>query len=155
MKIVVKTTACLILLTALSSPALADPADDAIDARRGYFQVVKFNAAPLISMAKGEMDYDAKKSQAYADNLQALAKMSTGAMYPPGSDSTAKKGKTRALPAIWSSYPAIAEKSKAWKTAVKELSGTAGGGLDMLRSKIGALGASCKGCHDNYRAKDF
>ena len=117
MKIVAKCTAGLILLTGLASPVLADPADDAIDARRGYFQVVKFNAAPLFAMAKGEMDYDAKKAQAYADNLQALAKMSTGAMYPPGSDNTAKKGKTRALPVIWTTYPAIVEKSKAWKAA--------------------------------------
>lgn len=70
MKTARKIAVAIALVTALSGSALADPADDAIDARRGYFQVVKFNAAPLFAMAKGETDYDAKKAQSYADNLQ-------------------------------------------------------------------------------------
>jgi cytochrome c556 len=35
------------------------------------------------------------------------------------------------------------------------LASVAGEGLDALRSKIGDVGKSCKGCHDNFRAKDF
>jgi len=30
----------------------------------------------------------------------------------------------------------------------------AGDGLDALRSKIGGVGDSCKGCHDDFREKE-
>ena len=63
--------------------------------------------------------------------------------------------KTRALPAIWSTYPAIADKGKAYKAAVIQLAETAGDGVDALKSSVSELGKSCKGCHDEFRAKDF
>ena len=140
---------------ATTAPVIADPLDDAIKARRSYYQVVKFNAGPLFGMAKGKVAYDAKKAQTFADNLKALTSMTNGAMWPKGSDNVAKKGKTRALPAIWSTQPDIVEKSKAFKKAVAELASAAGQGLDALRPKVGALGQSCGGCHKPFRAKDF
>lgn len=142
-------------LTVVAEPAFADPLDDAIKARRSFYQVVKFNAGALFAMAKGKMAYDAKAAQSYADNLKALSSLNNGAMWVKGSDNGAKKGKTRAKPEIWSTFPAITEKSNAWKAAVADVASVAGGGLDSLKTKIGGLGGSCKGCHDNFRAKDF
>lgn len=133
----------------------ADAADDAIDARRGYYQVVKHNAGMLFGMAKGNIAYDAAQAQTFADNLKALADMNTGSMWPQGSDNASKPGKTRALPVAWETYPAILEKQEAFKAASANMAANVGGGLDALLGNIGALGASCKGCHDNYRAKEF
>ena len=140
---------------AAAAVAVADPIDDAIKARQSYYQVVKFNAGPLFGMAKGAVPYDAKAAQTNADNLKALAAMTNGAMWPQGSDNKAKAGKTRALPAIWETYPAVLDKSKAWKDAIAALAEAAGGGLDKLRPAVAALGKSCAGCHDEYRAKNF
>lgn len=152
--------ALVVLLVLASSTftttmSFADPADDAIKARRAYYQVVKFNAAPLFGMAKGNVAYDAKKAQTLADNLKSLTSMTNGAMWPKGSDNTAKKGATRALPAIWSTYPDVVEKSKAFKKAVADLAEAAGKGADALKPKVAALGASCAACHKAFRAKDF
>ncbi|MGI9408420.1 MAG: c-type cytochrome [Hyphomicrobiaceae bacterium] len=155
MKTLMKAAVGLATLTALAGTSFADPVDDAIKARQSFYQVVKFNAGGLFGMAKGDIAYDAKQAQTYADNLKALTLMMNGPMWPEGSDNEAKKGKTRAMPKIWTTYPAITEKSKAWKAAAADVAGVAGSGLDQLRSKIGALGEACKGCHDNYRAKDF
>jgi len=141
-------------ITALT-PALADNIDDAIKARQGYYQVVSHNTGALFAMAKGDVDYNADTALAHAKNLEALANMNNASMWIPGSSKEDRKGKTRALPVIWSTYPAIGEKGKAFQEAATTLAMTAGEGLDQLRANVGALGASCKGCHETYRAKDF
>lgn len=143
------------LATTLAVPAFADNIDDAIKARQGYYQLVKHNAGALFGMAKGDIEYNAEQAATHAANLDALAKLSVSSMWPAGSSKEDRPGKTRALPVIWSTFPAIGEKSKAFGDAAAKLSGSAGGGLDALRADVGALGASCKGCHDTYRAKAF
>lgn len=132
-----------------------DPVEKAIKARQSYYQVVSFNAGPLFGMAKGKVAYDAKKAQEFANNLLALTSMKNSAMWPKGSDNVAKKGKTRALPAIWDTYPKVVEASKAFGAAVKQLASVAGNGADALKPAVGALGKSCGGCHKPFRAKEF
>lgn len=142
-------------LSTVSEPVFADPIEDAIKARRSYYQVVKFNTGQLFAIAKGQAEYDAKKAQSYADNLKALANLDNSAMWPKGSDNGAMAGKTRALPEIWSTFPEVLEKSKGLKTATAELASVAGNGLDAFRGKVGAIGDACKACHTKFRAKDF
>lgn len=132
-----------------------DPIEKAIKARQSYYQVVSFNAGPLFGMARGKVAYDAKKAQEFANNLLALTALKNGAMWPKGSDNVAKKGKTRALPAIWANFPKVVEASKAFSTAVKELADVAGNGADAMKAKVGALGKSCGGCHKPFRAEAF
>ena len=147
----------LALAAAVAVPtvAWADSIDDAIDARQGYYQVVKHNTGMLFGMAQGKIDYDAETATKTANDLLALANLNNGGMWPAGSSKEDRPGKTRALPVIWETYPAVLEKSEAFKKAAETLAGTAGDGPDGLRANIGALGQSCKGCHDTYRAKDF
>lgn len=149
------TLAVMAMAVAIPAVAIADAADDAIKARQGYYQVVKHNAGMLFGMAKGNVEYNAEAATTHAQNLKALADMNGGSMWPAGSDKASKPGKTRALPVIWETFPAILEKQQAFAAASTNLANTAGGGFDSLRANIGALGASCTGCHDTYRAKDF
>lgn len=140
----------------LTSAAFADdPIEDAIKARQGYFKLIKANAGPLFGMAKGDMEYNAEQAATFAANLKALTSMNNTTLWPAGSSKESMPGKTRALQVAWDTYPAIMEKHEALITAVAELEAAAGGGVDALRGKIGALGEACKGCHDTYRAKDF
>lgn len=132
-----------------------DPIAKAIKARRAGFQLYSFYAGHLFAMAKGDMDYDAELASTMANNLNAVVNLNNGSMWPQGSDNKARKGKTRAKPNIWKADSEIGEKSKALKTAVADLAPVAGNGLDALREKMGAVGNGCKGCHDDYRAKDF
>lgn len=155
MKIQLGALAIGVAATTLALPALADSIDDAIKARQGYYQVVLHNAGALFGMAKGDIDYNAEAASTHANNLAALAAMNNSSMWPAGSSKEDRKGKTRALPVIWSTYPAIGEKGQAFKDATAKLAETAGNGLGELRANVGALGASCKGCHETYRAKDF
>ena len=124
----------------------------AIKARQGLMKNYLWNAKPLFGMAKGKIPYDAKKAQIHADNLELISKMNNGSLWPKGSDNQAFPEDTRALKKIWDTFPAIGEKGKAFKKATADLAAVAGDGKDALKSKIGALGQSCKGCHDGYRA---
>lgn len=146
----------LVLGVATAGDARADKnLEQMIDARQGYYQIVLHNAGKLFGMAKGDIDYNAEVAQTAANNLLTLTNLDVGSMWAPGTSKSEMPGKTRALKAIWDTWPAIGEKSGAFRAAVEGVAGSAGGGLDALRSKVGALGASCKGCHDDFRADNF
>lgn len=155
MKILGTVAACLVGSTMLCSVAQAEgPHDKAIKARQAMFQLYSFSAGVLGAMAKGEMDYNAELAQEMADNLNAAANLGQSAFWPAGSDnSNPENMKTRALPKIWETFPAIGENAQELKDAVAVLAAEAGNGADALRSSMGAVGKSCKGCHDEYRAK--
>ncbi len=139
----------------LGSDALAakDPNKNAIKARQGEMQLRSFNAGPLFAMAKGDIPYDAAMASQLAGNLQTLLQIDMSRSWPEGSDLDNYFGETTAKPEIWSSYPEILEYRKRYADAVNELAAVAGNGKDALRSKVGGLGKTCKGCHDEFREK--
>ncbi len=128
-----------------------EASEKAIKARQGLMQVYSFNLGMLSAMAKGEKDYDAEVAALAATNLSTVAGMNSGSMWPQGSSN--EDHKTRALPEIWSTYPKVAEKDKALAESSAALAAVAGDGLDALKGSIGDVGKSCKGCHDDFRAK--
>ena len=155
MKVINTVASCLIGSVMLCGVAQAEgPHDKAIKARQAMFQIYSFSSGVLGAMAKGEMEYDAKLAQEMADNLNAAANLGQSAFWPMGSDNSNPENlKNRALPKIWETFPAIAEDAQKLKDATAVLATEAGNGLDALRGSMGAVGKSCKGCHDGYRAK--
>lgn len=145
----------LIIGLTLAAPGFAaqDPLKNAIKARQGEMQLRAFNVGPLFAMAKGKIDYDAAMANKLAGNLKLLLDLDASRHWPKGSDIDNYMGDTTALPEIWTTYPEIGEYGKKYATAVNELAAEAGNGVDALRSKIGPVGDSCKGCHDEFREK--
>ncbi len=135
----------------LASPVLAQDVPLAVQARKGLMDMNQINAGVLFGMAQGKRDYDADVAKAAAGNIVLLASINQSDLWPEGTDATALPGQTRALPAIWANYPDIEEKAKAWLAAAQATEAAAGNGLEALQAAIPALGASCKGCHDDYR----
>ena len=147
------------LSAAIAAPPLIASADEAMEnavkARKGLFQVYAFNLGQLGAMAKGNAEFNAEAAQNAADNLLAAASMKNGPMWPQGSDNTgAMKGKTRAKPEAWSTYPKVADYSKDLVVAATALAENAGS-LDGIKANIGNVGKACKACHEDFRAKDF
>lgn len=144
-------------LTILTSTALlaADgPHDKSIKARQAMFQLYNYHMGLLSGMAKGKTEYDADIALEAAQNLAAAANLGQSTFWPVGSDNAnAENARTRALPAIWETFPAITKKADALKEATANLVANAGTGLDGLKGSIGDVGASCKGCHDDFRAE--
>ncbi|MFK7993938.1 MAG: cytochrome c [Granulosicoccus sp.] len=137
-----------------TSVAADGPFDKAIKARQAMFQIYGFNIGLLGAMAKEKMPYDAAIAAEAAANLNAAANLGQSQMWPPGSDNaTAGNATNRALPALWETYPAAVEKGDALKEAAAAMAAVAGDGLGALQGAMGDLGASCKGCHDDFRAE--
>lgn len=146
--------ACVLGTAVYVHAADTGPHDAAIKGRQAMFQTYNFNMGILGAMAKEKVEYNAELASEAAANLSAAANFGQSAMWPPGSDSETEGNATnRALPAIWETFPAIVEKSDALKTSTAVLADQAGQGLAALQGAMGDVGASCKGCHDDYRAK--
>jgi len=138
----------------LAAPGFAakDPMKNAIKARQGEMQLRAFNVGPLFAMAKGKIEYDAKLAAGFADNLKLMLDLDNGRAWAEGSGNDKYK-KTTALPKIWSTYPEVTKYNDRYIKAVSQLAAVAGNGRDALKAKIGAVGKSCKGCHDEFREK--
>ena len=147
-------SACVAAALAAAS-AQADPADDAIKARQGFFTLLGAEISPLAAMAKGEAPYDAALAQRHAANLQALSGYRFPDLFVAGSSNADKAGKTRAQPVIWSDAAGFSEKADGLVAAIAALQGVAGEGQASLAGGVGALGKACGACHESYRAKEF
>ena len=139
------------IILSATTHAADDPLEKAIKARQGEMQLRAFNVGPLFAMAKGKIEYDAGLASTLAGNLKLLLDVNMGRAWPQGSDIDNYMGDTTALPEIWTTYPEIGNYGKKYATAVNELAAEAGNGVDALKSKIGPVGDSCKGCHDEFR----
>ncbi|MCT4654926.1 MAG: cytochrome c [Cohaesibacter sp.] len=148
--ILAAATACL-----FASPALAadDPKLEAVEARQGYYKLLGANMGVLAGMAKGEIEYDAEKAKLHAGNIAKLSETNISFLYIPGTSAEDMAGKTRALPAIWKDMPGVGAAAKKYVEAAANIAKVAGEGRASLGGGVKMLGGSCKGCHDNYRAK--
>lgn len=150
------TAPVLAVIGILALPAHAEdgPHDKSIKARQALMQLYSYHLGMLSDMVKGKRDYDAELATEAASNLSTATSLGQSTLWPEGSDSeTAGNAETRALPDIWSTYPAIAEKGQALSDAVPGLVSAAGGGVDALEDAVGDVGGACKGCHDDFRAE--
>ena len=129
----------------------------AVKARQAYMQLNGYFMGQLAAIAKGQVPYDAAQATGVAGNLLALSTMDAGAMWPAGSgnDNPALAGKTRALPEIWTTFPAVIEKAGAMTKALETMVEAAGTDLASLQGAFGAVGAGCGGCHRSFRAEKF
>lgn len=117
-------TSLLVISLAFAVPAFAakdDPNLKLIKARQGDMQIRAFSAGPLFGMAKGKIPYDAELAGKLANNLKTMLAVDMGRAWVKGTDNEAYPGKTTALPKIWSTYPEVADKGKAYAKAVNEL----------------------------------
>lgn len=129
--------------------------EDAVKARQGYYQMIAFNFGNIAAMLKGEKEYSAEEAKKFANNMKLISETDVSAMWPAGSDNEALKGKTRALKKIWDTFPEIGKNAEAFKTAIAALEAGAGDGKEALGPLVGAVGKTCKDCHDSFRAKSF
>jgi len=153
-KILITSAICFSLLGASGVIHAKGPHDKAIEARQAMFKLYSYHVGILSGMAKGKIEYDAAIAAEVAKNLDAAANLGQSTFWPAGSDSeNSDNAKNRALPEIWETFPAITEKADDLKAATAVLAANAGNGLDALKAGMGDVGASCKGCHDDYRAE--
>jgi cytochrome c556 len=139
--------AALALITALPAAAQWRNADAAIKYRQSAMSLQNNHLGRLFSMVNGQTPFDAKVAAEQIEIVSVLNKLQFAA-FIDGSD----KGNTRAKPEIW------AEKDK-WNAAIaksqddvnKLVAAGKSGNLDQIKAATGAVGQSCKACHDAYQ----
>lgn len=142
-------TATALVGCALCMPASAQFAkpEDAIKYRKAAFTVMAAHFGRVAGMANGKIPFDAKAAAENAEIATMMSKLPY-AGFVPGSE----KGDTKADPKIWSEMDKFNAAATKMQEEMAKLNVAAkGGNLDTIKSAAGAVGQSCKACHDNYR----
>ena len=135
---------------ALALPAAAQFAkpEDAIKYRKSAFFVMQQNFSRVAAMAQGKIPFDAKVAAESAAVAESMSKLPWAA-FGPGTD----KGDTEAKADIWSDrakFNDYAEKMQAEMAKFNAAAKT--GSLDAIKATVGAVGKTCKGCHDAFKS---
>jgi len=144
------TSFALIAVLAISTTVhAAASAEDAIKYRKLSMESMAANYGILMMLLFDKVD--AKDSaQGHADAV-AHAASALDTMFPENS----REGDTDSLPAIWKNADAFAKTvSKAQQAANDLQAAVASGDRKATLSAAAAVGKSCKGCHESYRAED-
>lgn len=142
--------ACLTSLACLALPgtlvAHENAKNPAVIKRMDAMEAIGGAMKVLAGMAKGEMAFDAEKTQA------AFAVIADkGALVPGFFEAEETDPVTEALPAIWKNWDDFVQKSDAMVSAARSV-GTVTD-QSALGGALGRVGATCKGCHKDYRKK--
>lgn len=127
------------------------PAERAIEYRQAVFKVVAGNFGPLAQNAQGKLELQPGAARKYAERLAAIAEFPRDA-FPDIS----REGKTKAKPEIWTDRAEFDKLLNDFGAAAKALAAVtanASANPEDFKAAVGAVGNSCKGCHDKFREK--
>jgi len=146
-----KILAGLLVASVMSVPVMADddPAERALEYRQGVYNAMAWSFGPMAAMVKGKMPYDAALFTLHAERVAFLSHLPLEGFIPDS-----RVGDTTAKQDVW-------DNADDFKLRMEEMISEAGklatvsqsGDLDAIRPQFGALGKSCKGCHDEYRTE--
>ncbi len=135
---------------ALSLPASAQfqKPEDAIKYRQSSMFVMANHFGRIGAMVNNRTPYDAAAAVANAEVVSALSRVHW-AGFVEGTAGSAKGG---ASPKIWSERAKFDDAARRMEGEVAKLLAAARtNSLDNLRPAFGAVGQTCKACHDDYR----
>ena len=135
---------------ALSLPAAAQfqKPEDAVKYRQSSMFVMANHFGRIGAMVNNRAPYDAAAAVANAEVVSALARVHWVGFV----EGTAGTTKGSASPKIWSERAKFDEAGKKMEGEVAKLLAAARtNSMDNLRPAFGAVGQTCKGCHDDYR----
>jgi cytochrome c556 len=151
-KLIIATLAASVLCAPLAVAQEAKSekqAKSAVQFRQAIFQLVRSNMGPLGGMAKGQIEYDAATMQVNGQRIEHLAMMIEDYF---SLNTTAFDVKTGAKDSIWKSQDDFNSKAMDMVKAAQNLQTVAAAQDEAnYRKAIGAVGATCKACHDDYK----
>ena len=140
---------------AMSSVAVAKEATSekqakaSVQFRKAILQLVRSNMGPLGGMAKGQIPYDAEVMATNGLRIEQLSYMMEDYF---ATDTRKFDLKTDASDDIWKNSDDFNALALDMADAAKNLQQVAESGEESdFRKAIGAVGATCKACHDKYK----
>ena len=147
-----KTFASFVLAAAvvtLSAPASAQFAkpEDAIKYRQSALTVMASHFGRVAAMANGRAPFNAQVAAESAAIAEYMAKLPWQG-FVAGSDT----GNTKAKSEIWTDSAKFKEATEKMQGEMTKFAAAAKtGNIDAIKTAAGAVGGSCKSCHDNFR----
>jgi cytochrome c556 len=136
----------LLALTATAFAQFKKP-EDAIKYRQSAFTVMANSFGKIGAVVKGEAPFnkdEVAKNAAVVSTLSSLPWQAFG----PGTEGG------NALPGVWSDNAKFKSASEKMQLAVASLNTAAqSGDQEAIKKAFGAAGATCKGCHDDFKKK--
>jgi cytochrome c556 len=143
------TLALPALLVAAVAAAQMKP-EDVIHYRQSAMNLVGWNFAPLGAMVKGKTPFDAKEFSRRAERLEFLGPQLLEG-FTKGSD---KGAETDAKAEIWANFDDFQAKLNDFLNESKTLNQVAKTGDEAkMKDQFKKTAATCKACHDKYRAE--
>lgn len=123
--------------------------EDAVKYRQAALTLLGAHTGRVGAVVKGEKPYDKASVEADVAVMETVSKLPWSA-FPQGSDLANSKAK----PEIWKEQDKFKAAADKMQAEVGKLSVAAkSGDLNAIKTAFGAVGQSCKACHDNYRNK--
>jgi cytochrome c556 len=144
--LVLATLAPTLLVSGIAYAQFKKP-EDAIKYRQSAFTVMANSFGKISAVVKGEAPYN---KDDVAKNAAVVAMISTlpWQAFGPGTEGG------NALPEVWSDNAKFKSASEKMQLAVANLNTAAqSGDQEALKKAFGAAGATCKGCHDDFKKK--
>ena len=146
-KFILLVSASAITMTAGAAFAQFQKPEDAIKYRQSVFTVLANSFGKIGAVVKGEAPYNKDE---VAKNAAVVATLSTLPWQAFGQGT--EGGKAQAD--IWSDNAKFKAASEKMQLAVANLNTAAqSGDLESIKKAFGAAGATCKGCHDDFKKK--
>lgn len=131
--------------------AQAKPEEE-IRYRQSVMNVIGRSFGTLGAMAQGKIPFDAAAAAHHSAIVEMMSKLPWNS-FGAGTD---KGAPTKAATKIWSESDKFKEKADKMQSEVGKLATTAKGGDEgTIKAAVGDTGKACKGCHDDYRLKEF
>jgi cytochrome c556 len=140
--------AALALVVALPASAQFRNADAAIKYRQSAMSIQGNHLARVFAMVNGQTPFDAKVA---AENIEIIGLLNSRVQFSAFIDGS-DKGNTRAKPEIWAEKDKFAAAvAKSQDDVNKLVAAGKSGNLEQIKAAAGAVGQSCKACHDAYQ----
>ena len=141
------TLAAAALAMAVPAQAQFAKPEDAQKYRKSALSVMATHFGRVGAMVAGRVPFDATAAANNAAIAEQMSKLPWHA-FVDGSGA----GDTKAKPEIWSNAAGFKAAADKMQAAMSNLATAArGGNLDAIKAAFGPTGATCKGCHDDFR----
>ncbi|MDP3636468.1 MAG: cytochrome c [Azonexus sp.] len=148
-----KLLLALLALTLTGTASAQVKPEDAIKWRQSGYAFMAWNMARIKMNVEGT--YNKEEVIKAANAIQAVANSGMGSLYLPGTDKGTGWEKTRVKPELFTNKEGVGKVAGAFVKEANEMAKVAASGdVAVVKEQFGKLGASCKGCHDDFKIKD-
>ena len=144
----VAIAAAVLAATAFTVQAQQTKVEDQVKYRKAAYTLMGLNFGSLGAMAQDKKPFNKDEATRNADFVAMLAPV------PKGYFGEGTGTDTKAKPEIWTHRADFEAKMDKMVSEAQKLPAVVrGGDMSAFKKQVGDVGAACKACHDDFRAK--